>query len=129
MKPARTERQAHGELVRQAEDRTAERDAVRRIIGGQGKLTEHDLDAHERYKRAPFAIGAVTHAHRYSACKSGPCAGGSKLCPSPEACQLDALPDDPRPPMRSGDFWRVVALVLASWAAVAFVLLVTGMHP
>lgn len=115
------DRQTHIDLLAQVADSTEERDNVRRILSG---LTEADLDAQEKWKRAPFPIGATNRAHSYSVCRSGPCEGGAKLCPSPEACQLG----DERPPLRAGDFWRVVALVVASWAAVAAVLLALGVR-
>lgn len=33
----------------------------------------------------------------YPACESGPCARGTKLCPSPEACQRAEEPAKPAP--------------------------------
>lgn len=51
-----------------------------------GKLTEAEVNAravaweHE-HAAAFFAVKS------FDACKSGPCSGGDKLCPTPEACQ------------------------------------------
>ena len=114
--------QAHNDLLSQVADSREERDNVRRILGG---LTERDLDAQEAWKRAPFAHGPANHAHRYSACQSGPCAGGRKPCPSAEACQMAAA-DPPRPPMRGGDLLCLIALALAGWGAIALTLLAMG---
>jgi hypothetical protein len=100
------DRQTHIDLLAQVADSTEERDNVRRILGG---MTEDDLDAQERFKRAPFPIGAANHAHRYSACQSGPCAGGTKLCPTPAACQCA----EGRPATERGDIYRVLAM--ATW--------------
>jgi len=102
---------------------SAEEDAhVRRVLGA--RVSEAELDEYEQWRRAPFPIGATNHAHRFSACKSGPCEQGRNPCPSPDACECA----EQRPTPRSGDFWRVLALVLASWGAVAFVLLVMGIR-
>lgn len=110
----------HSDLLVQVAD-SAEEDAhVRRVLGG--RVSEAELDEYERWRRAPIAVGATNHAHRHSTCH-GPCEQGRKLCPSPDACECAE-----RPAPRSGDFWRVLALVLASWGAVAFVLLVMGVR-
>lgn len=75
----------HADLLAQVAD-SAEEDAhVRRVLGG--RVSEAELDEYERWRRAPVAVGATNHAHRYSTCVSGPCDQGRKLCPSPEACQ------------------------------------------
>ena len=100
------DRQVHIDLLSQVADSTAERDNVRRILGG---ITEDELDAHERYKRTPFPTTQHNHAHRYSACQSGPCAGGTKLCPTPAACQCA----EGRPATERGDIYRVLAM--ATW--------------
>ena len=63
--------------------------------------------------------GAVCH---------GPCNQGRKACPCPDACQFPAREEDERPPLRSGDLFKVAALILAAWAATAFVLLVMGVR-
>lgn len=118
----------HQDLLAQVAGSEEEEREVRRILSEPLKLRESDLDAHERWKRAPFAVGRATHAHRYSACASGPCAGGTKLCPSPAACQISDDADAPRPPRRLGDVFAVVALLLASWAAVAFTLMAMGVR-
>lgn len=109
----------HRDLLDQVESDRATRDNIRRILSEP--LTEADLDAQEKWKRAPFAVGATNHAHRYSrACSL--CESGMHYCASPQACQLA---DEPRPQKRAGDLLTVLALLLASWAAVAFVLLAT----
>ena len=110
----------HADLLAQVAD-SAEEDAhVRRVLGG--RVSEAELDEYERWRRAPVAVGATNHAHRYSTCH-GPCEQGRNPCPSPDACECAE-----RPAPSSGDFWRVLALVLASWGAVAFVLLVMGVR-
>ena len=113
------------DLLSHVADSTHERDEVRRTLTEPLTLTEADLDAQERYKQAPFPLTKHNHAHRYSACVSGPCQQGSKLCPTPDACQRA---DDHRPPLRAGNLWRVLALVLISWAAVALVLIASGLR-
>jgi hypothetical protein len=120
MKPARTERHARLDLLDQVDDSTKERDEVRRILGAP--LAEHELDTHECHKRA------AVYPIRYRACANGPCAQGRKLCPTPQACQVSAEPDPPRPPLRRGDGLIAAALVVASWAAVAGVLYVMGVR-
>lgn len=76
-------------------------------------LTEHDLDAHAKWKAAPFACGRCTDLHRN--------------CPTPQACQIgDDEPD--RPPMRRGDALRLILLGLASWAAIALTLYAMGVR-
>lgn len=101
-------------------DGTPARDAVRRII--REPLAEHELDTLERHRRA------AQYPIRYAACAGGPCDQGRKLCPSPHECRLDsrASAEPPRPPLRAGDFWRAVGMVVASWAAVALVLAALG---
>lgn len=75
----------HADLLAQVAD-SAEEDAhVRRVLGA--RVSEAELDEYEQWRRAPHPVGATNHAHRFSACKSGPCEQGRKLCPSPEACQ------------------------------------------
>lgn len=116
------DRATHIDLLSQVADSTEERDNVRRILTG---LTERDLDAQEAWKRSPWPATQHNHAHRYSACQSGPCQQGRKLCPTPEACQMAAA-DPPRPPMRGGDFLRLLGIALAGWAAIALTLLAMG---
>lgn len=112
----------HHDLLTQVADSREEAANVRRILHG---LTEADLDAQERYKRAPFAVGAATHAHRYSrACSR--CESGMGQCVTPEACER-AEPARESPSAR--DLLWVAALFFGLWAAIVFVLLVTGMHP
>ena len=95
---------------------------VRRILHG---LTEADLDAQELWRRAPFAVGNVTHAHRHSrACSR--CESGMTHCTTPEACEC-AEPS--RPATNAGDLVRVAALFLGAWAAIVFVLVATGFRP
>lgn len=106
-------------------DATPQRDAVRRIINAE-PLAERELDTLERHRRAE------RYPIRYAACSDGPCDQGRKLCPSPEACRggrgaaIGSDADAPRQPMRAGDFWAVVALAIAGWAAVALVLAAMG---
>ena len=125
------DRARHIDLLDQVADTRVEAAHVRRVLGPELQrkldalppLTEADLDAHQAWLQAPFPTTANNHAHRYSACKSGPCQQGRKLCPSPQACQIEAANEaaarEPRPPLRAGDFWLVVALVIASWAVAA----------
>ena len=128
MKPARTERHARIDLLDQVADSEAERLEVRRILGelaaqdDAALLAEHELDTHIRHVRA------AAYPIRYRACANGPCAQGRKLCPTPQACQVSAEPDPPRPPLRRGDGLIAAALVVASWAAVAGVLYVMGVR-
>lgn len=94
----------HADLLAQVAS-SAEEDAhVRRVLGAN--LSERELDARI--------------ADKWPAC-CGSCDQGRRPCHTPEACQCSA-----RPAPRAGDLWCVVGLVLASWAAVAFVLLVLG---
>lgn len=113
------DRQAHIDLLEQVTASTAERDAVRRILSEHwsepepgvyvaGGLTEADLDAQERFKRAPFPIGAANHAHRHSrACSR--CESGMTRCATPEACERA----EGRPATERGDIYRVLAM--ATW--------------
>jgi hypothetical protein len=122
-------RHTHFELADQHERDQATRDNVRSILG---PLTEADLDAQQAYKRAPFPTTRHNHAHRHSAgtlvylkrqsCSA--CDGGLTHCSTPEACERATDPPDgiseeadpPRPPMRPGDFWALIACALAGWA-------------
>lgn len=141
------DRRTHFDLLDQVADSTEERDNVRRVLGAELRdqtsrlplLTEADLDAQERWKRAPFAIGAVTHAHRYSRpSESNPaepltsrracslCESGMHFCASPDACQLadDEPPpkrnDNDRPPLMTRDQALSLGLVLLSCASMVF---------
>ena len=133
------------DLLEQVADNRAERDEVRRILSAQvtdAEITrlnaeraaevearvQLNAEQHARWRAAPHAVGPATHAHRYSACASGPCKGGTRPCPSPEACQTSAEPA-PRPPRRTGDRLRIALLVLASWVAVAATLYAVGVRP
>lgn len=126
---ARTDWQAHDDLLDRVAASTEERDEVRRILGAD-PLAEHELDTHIRHVRA------AAYPIRYRACANGPCAQGRKLCPTPQACQVSAEPADdiadeadaPRPPMRRGDALRLIMLGLASWAAVAGALYAMGVR-
>ena len=111
----------HADLLDQVTDDEAEKRNVRRILGAPLPLREEDLDAHQRYLLAPFPVAPANHAHRYSACRSGPCQQGRKLCPSPEACQLDAAAAGARPPRRR-DTLRTFALAAAGVAGIGLVL-------
>ena len=104
----------HADLLSQVADSTEERDNVRRILHG---LTEADLDAQQRWKRAPFAVGAATHAHRFSrACSR--CESGLEHCTTPEACERAASQDDDA----IGAFRGIVnslPFAILAWIAVA----------
>ena len=89
------------DLLTLVADNTHERDQVRRIC------SEHL---------------APDNGYRISAC-CGPCEKGRRPCPTPDECQLTQAISAPRLPLRGGDFWRVLALALASWAIVESVLL------
>lgn len=103
----------HADLLRQVADSEAEEREVRRVLGAP--LTEADLDANNAPKLAwPNCCGA--------------CGQGRRLCITPQACQVSAEPDPPRPPLRRGDGLIAAALVVASWAAVAGVLYVMGVR-
>ena len=95
------DRSVHQDLLDQVASCADERENVRRI------LSEELLpdDPQQAWKERPFAIGATNHVHR--------------MLPREE-------PE--RPPLRAGDLFKVCALILASWAAVAFVLLVMGVR-
>lgn len=99
-------RTVHLDLLDQVADSAAERDAVRRILSEP--LTEADLDAQQRWKAAPWPFAPANHAHRYSACVSGPCDQGRKLCPSPEAC-LRADRAEPGEEARANRLQRALA--------------------
>lgn len=128
------DRRTHFDLLEQVADSTEERDNVRRILGAELRdqtsrlplLTEADLDAQERWKRAPFAVGAVTHAHRYSRRACSLCESGLHFCATPDACQLadDEPPpkrdDNDRPPLMTRDQAFSLGLVLLSCASVCF---------
>lgn len=112
---------AHDDLLDQVAASDLERADVRRVLGAP--LTEQDLDALQKWRAAPFAAGRNTHAHRYSACKSGPCQGGTKLCPSPEACQC-AERDDRVVRVAAGVVLAVTATLTA--AAIVVTLLIAA---
>lgn len=105
------DRQVHADLLDQVAASGLERADVRRVLGAP--LTEQDLDALQKWRAAPLAAGRNTHAHRYSACRSGPCDQGRKRCPAPEACECA---DEPRPPKEPGDATRIIGLIIGSWA-------------
>lgn len=104
------DRARHIDLLDQVADSTEERDEVRRILSQP--LSEAELDAQIAWKRAPLAVGRCTHAQG--------------TCPTPQACEL---PEPEWPTLRARSLWRVVVLVLASWAAVAATLLAVGWKP
>ena len=84
------------DLLAQVAESEAEDREVRRILGAQltdAELTRINAEQLERvesavaaYKRSPWPYAPANHAHRYSGC-SGPCAGGTKPCPTADACQ------------------------------------------
>ncbi len=121
-------RTAHFDLLEQVADTADELETVRRILSAPpaAPLTEADLDAQQAWLRAPWPATASNHAHRYSACRSGPCDQGRKLCPSPEACQC-AEPAAPGSESRAGRAVRagagaallVVAVLMAAGIAAA----------
>lgn len=112
----------HQNLLSQVTDSEDWEREVKRILG---PLTEADLDAQERFKRAPFPIGATNHTHRHSAgtlvymqrpaCSR--CESGLTRCVTPAACERA---DDPRPPPERGDLYRVLAM--ATWPLYAIAL-------
>ena len=94
--------------------RAAARDEAMRVLAGR-KLTEADLDAHQR-GRMPVPPATLTHCH-------GPCEQGRRLCPCPQACEAEGEPFEWR------DLWtdcapayRALAVILA----VLFTLLAAG---
>lgn len=112
----------HCDLLAQVATSEEEDREVRRILSAP--LTVADLDAQERYKRAPFPIGATNHAHRHSRPACSRCESGLAHCVTPAACELAERPD---PPMQAGDLVRVWGLFLAGWAVVVLVgLIVMG---
>lgn len=112
----------HGDLLAQVAESEAEEREVRRILGTRLTAAELD-DAIAANRSAHWPIAPANHAHRYSACESGPCQGGRKLCPSPEACMRS---DESRPQPRAGDLVLAAALFLGVWAAIVFALLAAG---
>jgi len=112
----------HQDLLDQVADSREEAANVRRILSG---LTEADLDAQQSWKRAPFAVGAANHAHRHSRPACSRCESGMAQCVTPTACEC-AEPTRQKP--HAGDLLRIAALFLGVWAAVVFVLLVTGLN-
>ena len=118
----------HADLLDQVADSTEERDNVRRILGEPFTGADHFADASKmiaEHRRATWPIAPANHAHRYSACASGPCQGGRKLCPSPEACMRA---DEPRPQPRAGDLVLAAALFLGVWAAIVLTLIASGVR-
>ncbi len=113
------------DLLEQVCDSREERDAVRRILGAE-TVTDSDYSLARLAAadwRAQNAYSPTDGAARYSAC-SGPCEQGRKPCPCPESCQ-----EPEREALRAGDLLRVVIFVLASWAAVAAIILAVGWLP
>ena len=96
------DRHAHMDLLSQVADSADERDNVRRILGRP--LTEADLDAAQRWREQP--------------CSARRCA-----CPVPQACELAE-----RTAPSGAALLRIVALALAAWAAIATLILVTGVR-
>ena len=94
------DRQTHIDLLEQVASCADEAETVRSRLSAEA-LTEEV----RKFRARPFAIGATNHIHR-------------------------TLPreEDERPPLRSGDLFKVAALILAAWAAVAFTLLVMGVR-
>lgn len=103
-------RTAHFDLLEQVADTADELETVRRILSAPpaAPLTEADLDAQQAWLRAPWPATASNHAHRFSACVSGPCDQGRKLCPSPEAC-LRADRAEPGEEARANRLQRALA--------------------
>lgn len=121
--------QTHADLLDKVADSTAERDEVRRILGE--RLTESELDdaiaskrREDAWRASPWPYAPANHAHRYSACKSGPCEGGTKLCPSPEACQC--CERDDRIARAGAGIVLVVVAALMTAAIVATALIASG---
>ncbi len=122
----------HADLLAQVATSEAEEREVRRILA---PLTDAELSARNTarlgevesavaaYQRAPWPIAPATDAHRYSTC-SGPCERGTKPCPTPAA--RERAVDEPRPPRKTGDTLLVIALLLASLAAVELTLFAMG---
>ena len=111
----------HSDLLVQVAD-SAEEDAhVRRVLGA--RVSEAELDEYEQWRRAPFPIGATNHAHRYSACKSGPCEQGRKPCPSTEACQCSEPDNRAERAITGLVTFTVAALVCGAVAAVVLIVM------
>jgi hypothetical protein len=54
-----------------------------------------DIDA---VHRRPYIAAGLDQQGRFQPCVGGPCQGGSRLCPSPDACERMA--DDEEDPLR-----------------------------
>lgn len=79
------DRTAHMDLLRQVAESEDEERNVRRILGA--KLTDADLDAHAKWKAAPWPIAPANHAHRHSRPACSRCESGLEQCVTPEACE------------------------------------------
>lgn len=136
----------HTDLLDQVADSTAERDEVRRIFGTaggrnlnapqiqRGGLSEADLDAQQRYKRAPFPVSAANHAHRHSRPACSRCDSGLTQCTTPEACERAeaAARKRPRGDAAQRCITGIVILVTAALMVAAIVhgvLIVAGAQP
>lgn len=67
-----------------------------------------------RRQHAPYMPSGVDQQGRYQSCASGPCDGGAKLCPSPDACERA---DDGLNAARGIFIWSM--RLLAAWGLVA----------
>ena len=126
----------HADLLAQVADSEAEAAEVRRVLSRRvtdAEITRRNaarLDAVEcavaAYKRSPWPYAPSNHAHRHSPGCSR-CESGLTQCTTPEACERAEMTSQPP---RAGGLLRIVVLVLACWAAVAFTLLViSGVRP
>lgn len=116
----------HASLLDQVADSREEAAEVRRILGQ--RLTEAELDdaiaskrREDAWRASPWPYSPHNHAHRYSACKSGPCEGGAKLCPSPEACQCCERDDRIARAGAGIVLFVVAALMMAAIVATALI--------
>ena len=94
----------HDEMV----SRAAMRDEVERVL--RKRCEGVDIDAvHKR----PYIAQGLDQQGRFEPCVGGPCQGGNRLCPSPEACQR--LDDDDALGAAHGIVYAV-GVALALWA-------------
>jgi hypothetical protein len=96
----------------EAAARAAIRDEVERVLR---KASEGvDIDA---VHRRPYIAQGLDQQGRFKPCVGGPCQGGRKLCPSPEACELVGSDDDALSAARG--IIVGIAGALAIWAGAA----------
>jgi hypothetical protein len=95
----------------EAAARAAIRDEVERVLR---KASEGvDIDA---VHRRPYIAAGLDQQGRFKPCAGGPCQGGRKLCPSPDACER-TTDDDALGAARGVIFG--IACALAIWAGAA----------